>query len=336
MEQFFEQYEDFGNAGVGGNGAIERYIHKATKRQVALKIVKITADNRAHTRRDERLITEQLNHPGIVKLVGNCFVQETGGNVFLHLPLEFCEGGSLKPYLEKRPFRDEVVQRIAYQVACALAHMHMQNICHRDLKADNILLTCFNLNCALVKVCDFGEAGKLEELKKEVERANPLFTLIGANGSAPEMVTGYYDFRVDVWSLGVLIHDLTRELVEKPVDPTPLSLSYEQVEVRKYQRPNSQNIHDKFINYLIQPASSRPSITEVLQHPYLQSYRDLLLKRLQLKSRRNMILRAHFPQQTQRFIQETLEEIDTGILSYSAADPEVQEFRLFNQVLMKI
>jgi serine/threonine protein kinase len=288
-----------------------------------------------------------------VKLVGKPFVQQFGGDDFLNLPLEFCEGGSLKRFLSTRPFRDEVVQRIAYQVACALAHMHMKMICHRDLKADNILLTCSNLNCALVKVCDFGEARNLDERKEgeQLRKPEPILiganasapekgkqepTLIGANAAAPEALTGRYDCRMDVWSLGVLMHDLTREPVEIPVDSKHPKLSHEEEEIRKYKRPNPQNVQDEFINYLIQPASTRPSITEVLKHPFLQSYRELLLKRLQLKSRRNMILRTHFPQLAQRFIQETLEDIDNGILSFFTTDSEVQEFKGFNQVLMKI
>lgn len=335
MAEFLEEYENQGNFGVGGYGSIHRLVHKVTGQQVALKLVKIPPQDQERVHR-ERLIIEELNHPGIVKLVGKPFVQHIGGDDFLNLPLEFCEGGSLKSELSHRPFRDEVVQRIAYQVACALAHMHMKMIFHRDLKADNILLTCSNLNCALVKVCDFGEARNLEEHEKEVQSREPENTFIEANGSAPEMVTGKYDCRVDVWSLGVLMHDLTRELVERPVDSKHLRLSFEETEIRKYKRPTPQNVHDEFINYLIQPASTRPSITEVLEHPFLQSYRNLLLKRLQLKSRRNMVLRTHFPQQAQRFIQETLEDIDNGILSFLTTESEVQEFKGFNQVLMKI
>jgi serine/threonine protein kinase len=212
----------------------------------------------------------------------------------------------------------------------------MKMICHRELKAGNILLTCSNLNCALVKVCDFGEARNLEEQKEEEQLREPEYDWFCSYDSAPEMATGRYDCRVDVWSLGVLIHDLTREPVEIPVDSKHPKLSHEEAEIRKYKRPNPQNVQDEFINYLIQPASTRPNITEVLEHPFLQSYRELLLKRLRLKSRRNMILRVRFREPAQRFIQETLEDIDSGILSFFTADSEVQKFKVFNQVLEQI
>lgn len=140
--------------------------------------------------------------------------------------------------------------------------MHEQRICHRDINADNILLTCANLNCELARICDFGEARNAYALDK---------TNLGSQGGTPEIETGYYDCKVDVWSLGVLVRDLAGEKI---------------VEGRHteeaYRIPNPQSSIDYFINFVYQPAFTRPSIDEVLEHPFLQSYRDLLLKRPQL------------------------------------------------------
>ncbi len=196
--------------------------------------------------------------------------------------------------------------------------MPEQRICHRDIKADNILLTCANLNCALAKICDFGEVRNADAPDK---------TNLGSQGGAPEIETGCYDCKVDVWSLGVLVRDLAGEKII-------YSIGRDTEEA--YRIPNPQSSIDYFINFVIQPAFTRPSIDEVLEHPFLRSYRDLLLKRLQLKSRRNMILRTHFPEPAQRFIEETLSEIETGILAYLIDDPEVRDFRGFNQVSKKL
>ena len=57
----------------------------------------------------------------------------------------------------------DVIKFIVAEIILGLEYMHKHNICHRDLKPDNIL---FDANFR-VKICDFGEAKMFKELDRE-------------------------------------------------------------------------------------------------------------------------------------------------------------------------
>jgi len=171
--KFQADYTQVGTYGVGGNGSVDKYEHKETKKCVALKKVKLHSVNLVNTHRDEVSIPKELQHPGIVKLVTEPYRELVGADESLYIPLEGCEGDNLSKCLSESdilPLRYECIQRIAYQVASALFHMHSKEIMHRNIKADNILLTCTNLNRALVKICDFGQVTSIAEPLRAQEK----------------------------------------------------------------------------------------------------------------------------------------------------------------------
>ena len=85
-------------------------------------------------------------------------------------------------------------------VAQGLAHLHRQNVIHRDIKSDNILC---KLNGA-IKITDLGCSVLLH--KEKAFRC----TRVGTdNWFAPEIINGVaYSKEVDVWSYGILAHEL--------------------------------------------------------------------------------------------------------------------------------
>jgi len=52
------------------------------------------------------------------------------------------------------------VRFFARQLLEGIKHMHSNDVCHRDLKSENLLLDCSNDDCVL-KIADFGEAGPI-------------------------------------------------------------------------------------------------------------------------------------------------------------------------------
>lgn len=96
------------------------------------------------------------------------------------------------------------VKRYFRDVCEALAYLHSQNIMHRDIKVwscpiqpENVLL---NKTTNEAKLCDFGFAAILGERK----------TLCGTyEYMSPEMIQNRpYDYKIDIWALGILLFEL--------------------------------------------------------------------------------------------------------------------------------
>jgi len=71
--------------------------------------------------------------------------------------MEFCSGGDLFSYIERRGFRlaEPRAAQIIHKLATAMFYLHSYGITHRDLKPENILMTD-NSEEADIRVLDFG------------------------------------------------------------------------------------------------------------------------------------------------------------------------------------
>lgn len=89
----------------------------------------------------------------------------------------------------------------AYQIFRAVAYVHSLNICHRDIKPQNLLL---DPETHTVKLCDFGSA---KTLKKGLSN---VAYICSRYYRAPELIfeSAYYSCAIDTWSLGCVIGEL--------------------------------------------------------------------------------------------------------------------------------
>ncbi|EGD80430.1 TKL protein kinase [Salpingoeca rosetta] len=101
--------------------------------------------------RREALILLSLRHPNIVHFVGLTHDEQSRTLAFV---LSWAENGSLYDVLhvKKHPLDKPTRLQIAYEVTCAMAFLHAQNVVHRDLKSPNVLLDAL----LSAKVTDFG------------------------------------------------------------------------------------------------------------------------------------------------------------------------------------
>ena len=118
---------------------------------------------------------------------------------YLHIVTELVEGGEVDPSKELNGRFTEIgASRIIRQALLALKYLHDLNICHRDLKIDNMIL-CKNKQ--FVKLIDFGLS--------EFRVSGQLQGMMGTRAyMAPEVIRGSYDKRCDLWSLGVVTYVL--------------------------------------------------------------------------------------------------------------------------------
>jgi len=122
----------------------------------------------------------------------------------LWVVMEYMDGGCLTDILEEYESSVQLTElQIAYicrQTLLGLEYIHSLNRIHRDIKSDNILL---NSNGA-IKIADFGYAAQLnsEKLKRTTIVGTPYWM-------APELIRGQeYNFKVDIWSLGIMIMEM--------------------------------------------------------------------------------------------------------------------------------
>lgn len=151
---------------VCGNGSFgivfqAKVIH--TGETVAIK--KVYQDKRYKNR--EYLLTKDLNHPNIVKLIHAFYTTgEKQDEIYLNLVLNYVPDNLnriVRNYSKnKEEFPMFLIKVYAFQMARALAYLHAIQLVHRDIKPQNILI---DPSTNRVYLCDFGSAKYLKKSK---------------------------------------------------------------------------------------------------------------------------------------------------------------------------
>ncbi|XP_025076442.1 protein kinase C-like 2 isoform X1 [Pomacea canaliculata] len=112
--------------------------------------------------------------------------------------MELAEGGRLTDLLTRFGRLPEVnVRFYAAQIFIALSFLHEQNILHRDLKLDNVLLD----GAGFIRLCDFGLS--VDGFQDDGLVNSPCGTFVYV---APEVFRNSYGKAADWWSYGVLLY----------------------------------------------------------------------------------------------------------------------------------
>jgi serine/threonine protein kinase/Tol biopolymer transport system component len=190
-------YKILEKLGEGGMGVVYKAQDTKLNRTVALKFlpprVATSSDEKARFLKEAQAAAA-LNHPNICTIYG---VDEHDGQLFI--AMEFIEGGTLR---DKLPIANpDDAFMIALQIGEALQEAHAKGIVHRDVKAENIMLSAKGQ----AKVMDFG----LAKLKGSMKLTRTSSTVGTLGYMAPEQIQGgEVDHRSDVFSFGVLFFEM--------------------------------------------------------------------------------------------------------------------------------
>ncbi len=202
-------YRNLVKLGEGGMGEVYRAEDTKLQRLVAIKVLPEAMasdpERLARFEREARAVAA-LNHPNIVTIHS---VEQVDGIHFL--TMELVEGASLEECIPSGGVGLKRFFELALPIADAVAAAHRKGIVHRDLKPANVMLG----DGGRIKVLDFGLAKLQEDFgPQRAEGATATLTRDGmALGTvpymSPEQVEGRpADSRADVFSLGVLLHEL--------------------------------------------------------------------------------------------------------------------------------
>jgi serine/threonine protein kinase len=193
--------------GQGGMGRVYRAVRPLIGDTVALKILspEQIADNHAVERfRREAQAAARLKHPNAVNIY-DFGISEAG---LVYLVMEMVEGQSLRALIRQQgPLTPNAAAEIFKQVCSALDEAHKQQIIHRDIKPDNIIVEA-NATGLRVKVLDFGIA-KLRDLAPSATNLTQTGSIVGTpHYMSPEQCLGEeLDHRSDIYSLGVVLYE---------------------------------------------------------------------------------------------------------------------------------
>ena len=210
--------------------------------------------------KNEISILQRLFHENIIRLED---LKATLNHYYIIM--EYCNGGSLNQCLNRykelyhRPFTEEIVQYIMKQVVSAVKYIHAQNIIHRDLKLDNILVNFLNqadydsvnMLKTRVKLIDFGFASSKDENEMySTAIGSPLNMdpLILKKFNAGRVQTNdlYYDEKADIWSLGALCYQML--IGNSPFDAYNMQELVAKIEEGTYKVPT--NLSREVVSFL--------------------------------------------------------------------------------------
>jgi len=195
-----------GILGVGAYGVVYTAIDIHTNIPYAVKALnKIGLDprQRRFQQREIQLHHEASHHPNVVSLVK---IMDSEDCTFV--VLEYCPEGDLFTSITEGGYymdNDHLVKSAFLQILDAVDFCHSIGIYHRDLKPENILVTDGGQT---VKLADFGLATK-DEVTSDFGCGSTFYMSPECQATAPSPASCYASGPNDVWSLGVILVNLT-------------------------------------------------------------------------------------------------------------------------------
>ncbi|OBT51393.1 CMGC/GSK protein kinase [Pseudogymnoascus sp. 24MN13] len=271
------QYTQCKIVGNGSFGVVFQTKLSPSGEDAAIK--RVLQDKRFKNR--ELQIMRIVRHPNIVELKAFYYSNgERKDEVYLNLVQEFVPETVYRAsrYFNKMKTTMPIleVKLYTYQLFRALAYIHSQGICHRDIKPQNLLL---DPSTGVLKLCDFGSAKILVENEPNVSY------ICSRYYRAPELIFGAtnYTTKIDVWSTGCVMAELMlgQPLFpgesDRTMNPNYMEHKFPQIKPHPFNkvfRKADANAIDLISRLLEYTPTERLSSVDAMVHPFFDELRD--------------------------------------------------------------